>query len=486
MLPLVLIAFYGCNEDKISPDVKGTIQGQILDAETYKVISKVNVYTTPATNSILTDDNGNFTISPVDTGSYTVQAKKFGYTSNMTQVRVQESDTAEVTLLLEKKEEESKAPVFSGTRYPEDGMDNLGVSVVLSWKAEDPEGAEVAYDVVLYSSDQLNKDTLNKGITDTFTVAENLNYDQIYHWQVVAEDSSGNTTTSDVWNFKTMAFVDYNLVYVRKKNGNYEVYGANVNTGAEVRLTHNNFREWAPRINEATGRLSFISDSLLHNHVFTVDKFGNDMRKVTQLPVDGNHNLGNAYAWGPDGRLFYSHYNKLYRINNDGSGQVKLAELPDDRNFREVDVSPSGDQIVALAIGNRVYNSEILLLSGQGAIKDTLWNNPPGQTSNPVFAVDGKSIIFSYDQSGVEYESGRQLDADILNLNLETRDTTLISSGKPDGTNDLEARYSSTGAEIVFMNVPNDGSQEPSLLIMDAAGENRETLTEAARMPYWF
>jgi len=91
----------GCSKETISPETFGNIEGKILDSENSDGIPSVNITTTPATNSILTDNNGSFVISEVPTGTYTINADKKGYESNSVSVKVSENKTASAQMYLD-------------------------------------------------------------------------------------------------------------------------------------------------------------------------------------------------------------------------------------------------------------------------------------------------------------------------------------------------------------------------------------------------
>lgn len=63
--------------------------------------------------------------------------------------------------------------------------------------------------------------------------------------------------------------------------------------------------------------------------------------------------------------------------------------------------------------------------------------------------------------------------------------TVTITGTKPAGTNDLEPRFSPTGAKIILTNTNNDDSSPRSIYTIDANGSNRVLLINGAEMPYW-
>ena len=108
-----------------------------------------------------------------------------------------------------------------------------------------------------------------------------------------------------------------------------------------------------------------------------------------------------------------------------------------------------------------------------------------GTIGSPSFSIDGKMILFSYDVSEFQSPDGRQLDARVFLYNLETEVLTDISVEKEEGTNDLEPRFSPTGAHIIFTNTPNDGISRKDIWKMERDGENRVLFVENGEMPDW-
>ncbi len=64
--------------------------------------------------------------------------------------------------------------------------------------------------------------------------------------------------------------------------------------------------------------------------------------------------------------------------------------------------------------------------------------------------------------------------------------STNVSDGKDPGTNDLDARFSPSEAELIFVNTSNDGVSQNDIFTMtiDEPG-SRSALFENAKMPDW-
>lgn len=102
---VVVLAFAlgtGCDEQTLGPESRGSIEGTVLSADSDTPISRVNVTTSPPTQSVLTDTEGTFAIENVETGNYTLEASKTDFESRTVAVSVQRSDTSQATILLER------------------------------------------------------------------------------------------------------------------------------------------------------------------------------------------------------------------------------------------------------------------------------------------------------------------------------------------------------------------------------------------------
>lgn len=480
---------FACSEDRIDPEITGSIKGVIMDSETQEPVANVGISTNPATEVLLTDDNGEFILSDIETGSYKIIMDKDDYESQMKDVLVKENDTSFISVMLKKKESSQSAdpPTFGEDFSPVSGASNLPTTLTLSWQAFGAnESDSLYYDIVLYRSNSQSRNIVASNYKDTTIEISQLNYNTVYFWQIIARDQDGDTAQSSVRNFRTQPISDAAFFYAKKIDGNYEIMGYEIESGGSTRLTYNSFRDWAPKLNRTNDKIAFVSDSLVKNHIFIMSKNGQDIQQVTDIPVAGYNNYGNAFCWDErSGDIFFSHYSTLYRVNQDGTGLTEIATAPADRHFREVDVSPQGNKIIALTIGEAPYTNELYLMDIDGSNMTQIFSDLPGTLESPAFSIDGKSILFTHDISENEAIDGRQLNSHIFSYNFNTQDTVDLSQNKELGTNDLYPRYSNTGDKIVFVNVTNDNSTPNEIWMMDVDGTNREKLVSSATLPYW-
>src|SRR6056297_377321 len=138
VLFILVLGLAQCTEDPYEPNINGTIKGQVKDAESGDPIEDVTITTQPATEVVVTGPDGNYLISEVDTGKYSIVAEKPDYSSKILSVKVKQDDTAHVTILLSPSESAGSSDIqFEDSFMPAEGSQDQSISPLLTWKAED-------------------------------------------------------------------------------------------------------------------------------------------------------------------------------------------------------------------------------------------------------------------------------------------------------------------------------------------------------------
>ncbi|KAA3610559.1 MAG: hypothetical protein DWQ05_21295 [Calditrichaeota bacterium] len=494
MLKIALLCFcaqsFSCSEDTVSPEITGDISGEVTDNLSGSPISGASITTTPPTSAIVTDSGGKFKIEELAPGNYAIIIEKTEYSKKTVTVAVQEAKTTQAFITLNKIETENTSPNQPSNPIPASGAIDQPIRIELSWQSGDPDpGDQVLYDVLLFTPELMNGTLVGENLADTTLSLNDLDYNTTYFWQVIAKDTSGLTTNSEIWSFLTMHFPDNPIVFASDMTGNFEIFSAGITDSLitnPLQLTETANRNWWPRLNRRNNKIAFVADRNAGPQIFTMNRDGTAIFRVTTLPIAGFHNFGIGFCWSPDGtHLLYSHYNKLYRINFDGSNNTLIATAPVERHFREVEWSPVGEKIAVVTAGSQSFENEILLMETDGSNALVFVENVPGTIANPVFSIDGKQLMFTHDISAHEVATGRQLDSHIFIWHIDGSDSTDVSIQKPDGTNDFYPRFSPTGAQIIFANVPNDDSAPPRIYVMDRDGSNRKAIIGNGIMADW-
>ena len=491
MLPLalVLLCMASCTEEPFEPTITGSIEGKVLDGETNNPIVNATITTNPGTEVALSDSSGNYKIANIDTGRYSIVAEKTDYQTKMIEILVKKNQTTPVNFLMNSSNKKKEGNIkFAKNFSPTNGAQDQPININLSWKAIDEEnpGDSLTYTVQLFSSNTLEEEIIAENLQDTFISLQSLHYNQMYYWQVIAQNQHEDTTHSKMMYFRTKNISENAIFFVQKIQENYEIMAYDLENSNISRLTNNNFRDWAPKLNPKTSKIAFVNDSKVKSFLYTMEPNGEHITQITDIAVDGYHNEGNAFAWDEDGgKIIFSHYQNLYEVNSNGTGLRSIATAPANRHFRECDIAPDNSKIVILTIGEKIYQSELLLMDRQGGNQEVLIDSLKGIVASPEFTIDGNAILFTHDVSGNQTLDGRMLDSRIFRLNLDSKNTTDLSINKSIGTNDLNPTYSPTGDKILFTNVVNDNSHAPSIWMMDVDGESREKIIDNARLPSW-
>jgi hypothetical protein len=144
-------ALVGCDDETVGPETRGTLTGTVESAETDAPIPRANVTTSPPTQSVLTGEDGTFSLDNIPTGNYTVTASKNDFGSRSVTVRVEEGQTTNASILLE----------------PENGTEADSLSAqVTNWFNDpinrDSTGADSVFVDVEYRAENVGEGTISR------------------------------------------------------------------------------------------------------------------------------------------------------------------------------------------------------------------------------------------------------------------------------------------------------------------------------------
>ena len=483
---LGLLITTACNEDTIQPQLFGSIEGQVLRKDDLTPLSNVAISTTPTSSSIITDFDGSFTIENVPVGTYSIKAEKEDFITKLEGVTVTGNNAGEVIIRMVKDTSISVPPTTPQVISPLDGEQEQSVNIRLEWISVDEDEEDMLlYDLYLYEDQQSDPILEVMDISDNFLEVTDLQFGKNYYWQVSAKDGRTAPVFGMLWRFKTEEFPDYRFLFAREINGKYDIYSAN-DMGDEIQLTDNNGSNWRPIMSPNRDKIAFISNLGIDLHIYIMNRDGSEVVQVTSLPISGLNSFDLDFSWSPDGtQILYMRNSILNVINVDGTGLSVITEAPPGTTFVECDWVGPGNKILVRTLGNAPYASHIWLLDANGTFIDTVIPDLPGSTGGGVFSIPGTKILYTQDISGFNSITGRQLNARVFQVDINSGVRVDLSFDKIDGTNDLDARYSPDGAKVIFTNTNNDGISQKNIYIMDLDGENRTLLFENAEMPEW-
>lgn len=250
---------------------------------------------------------------------------------------------------------------------------------------------------------------------------------------------------------------------------------------------------WRPKLNNAANLIAFLRTVSGSTQIFTAKKDGSDLKQVTTTqPVLGYNYEDLDFSWSTNGsELLYPSFNKLYKINKDGSGLTLIYTTTDGNFITECDWSNDGSKIVLKTNDVNGYNAKIFIIDTLGNVTKTILTGLPGAAGGLNFSIAGDKLLYTRDITGYENSNHRQLDSRIFLYDLTTNVATDISelSGKALGSNDLDPRFSPNDAEVIFTNTSNDGISQKDIYKLSFNTSNtaftRTLLFSNAEMPDW-
>lgn len=492
ILILMLGVMASCSEDLIGESTKGIIKGTVVKKGTNTPIANVKISTSPTTTTTFTGADGSFTITDAPIGDYSVKAEYSGYVTNYQGINLK-NDGQIVSVVFEMSDDSSlnSSPSIPILVSPADNAVEQPLSLNLSWTCTDPDSDSLKYDLILKNANN----TIVQNITDikvkNYNVT-NLQYNNTYFWQVAVSDGVNPKVFSETRQFKTVVTPTNRFHYVKKDtNGNYYIVSAN-EANVNFNLTSSTQNSFRPRLNNDANKLAFLRNVGGNFQIFSSKRDGSDVAQITTLPVTGFSNSEIDFSWNKNGSQFiYANFDKLYRINSDGTGLTLLYTTPDGSLISECDWNYDGSKIALKTNNLSGYGVKIYVINMSGTVVQTILSGVNGGAGGVNFSADSKKLLYTRDLAGFENVQYRQLDSRIFIYDLENNTQQDISalSQKQNGTNDLDPRFSPNDAEVILVNTSNDNISSKTVVKISLTANNgvypRAVLFTNAEMPDW-
>ncbi|BAO55955.1 carboxypeptidase regulatory-like domain-containing protein [Nonlabens marinus] len=474
----------GCTEETIIVNGKGTITGTVVKDVTFEPLANVKISTNPNTNTVFTDDEGKFTLD-VENGTFAVKAEKDGFLVKFESADVETDEETTVVFELQISTANNKPPPSPTLIFPADKATAIDFNVTFDWESIDVDGDSLTYTLQLRNS--LTNEVENFTDIETSEFETNLEFATKYFWQVTADDGINLPVNSVIQSFTTTSFPSNRFHVVRKVGDNNVIYGGDDN-GNLVAITSDSKNSWRPRVNRTISKIAFLRNVGANVHVFVMDTDGTDVQQVTSsIPVNG-FNLDEVdISWTNNGSaIYYPSLDKLYRINPDGGGLTLVYQTNNGNLITEVDYN---NEVIALKTNNlNGYNVNIFTINDSGVVLNTVLSGEPGAAGGLELSIDNTKLVYTKDVSGFENTEYRQLDSRVFVYSFNSSTRVDRSSLKPSGTNDLDARFSPTDAQIIVTNRSNDTDSGGKVQILkpnQTTNDDREDLFQNSFMPDW-
>ena len=483
---LFLLFLVSCSEEKIGETSYGTVSGRVVNADTFEPMENVKILSSPTTSTVFTDENGKFTVSNVKVGEYSFQAQKDGFVAKFEATTVTANNTSEIVFELKKATANNKPPTVPVLVSPVDNSTAQAVSLDLTWTATDPDNDALTFKITL-RNDSNSEVKIYDAIKEKKLTLTNLIYGTKYYWQVEVTDGTNTPVLSAVSAFSTIPFPLTRYLFVKNISGNNVIFTAD-DAGKQYQLTSSDKNYWRPRRNNQANKIAFIGTNGSQNDIYTMNFDGTEVKKVTSsIPVAGFNSDYLNYSWNASGsELIYPNFDKLCKINSDGSGLTKIFQTPNGKFISECDWSADGNKIALKVNDANGYNVEIYVINPSGTVTATILSGQTGAAGGLHFSITGQKLVYTRDVSGFENLNYRQLDSRIFEYNFATGNSTQIITEKTLGTNDLDVRYSPNEAELIFTNTSNDGISVKNIVKTTIGVLNSRTLLfSGTSMPDW-
>lgn len=495
LVPVLFLV--GCSEEPIEENAFGILTGKVVTKGDNTPLPNVKVTTTPVSNTIFTDAEGNFSFEEIEAGDYSVQAELAEFQTTFEGANITAGKTSNVVLELDSINAANILPLSPVLLFPEDGMENIGRETELIWSSAENDDDEILYTLELRNG-ETNEIQTFKDLRDTTLLVEDLPIGKNFIWQVSADDGLNTPAESALSSFATKDGTANRFFFVREIEGNNVIFSGTVSDSDEevdqneLRLTGTDKNSYRPKKNNATDKIAFLRSFSGETHIFTMNTDGTALTQVTNdIPVAGFRQSELEYSWFDNGaKLYYPNFNKLYAINQDGSGNQLVYQAADTVLISEVVVNPTNELIAIKTNEINGYGARIIVVDLVSGDEEVVIENEPGALGGLDFSIDGNKVLYTRDISGIVNIEYRQLDSRIFEYNLTTDEFIEVLTGKTGGTNDLDAKYSPDDGAIIFVNTSNDGISERTIFRTgqndEITGEaQREALFTNATMPNW-
>jgi hypothetical protein len=198
-----LATLISCDEVKLDIINYGTINGVVLDGETYLPVPGALVTTTPASVALLSDAKGKFTIDKVIEGDVAVNVKKKDFLSNTLTVRVYGEDSTKLDFLIY-KDVNNIGNISVYDPVPGNGAVDQTLALTLKWKVEGKKSStQLTYSIYIFESNSTVQKLLGEDVILQEVTTSGLKLSTTYFWYVVAKYEGNKVAFSPTWSFKT-------------------------------------------------------------------------------------------------------------------------------------------------------------------------------------------------------------------------------------------------------------------------------------------
>ncbi len=459
---LILVIVAGCVEDTIDVERKGILTGTVVDQETNAPLADVKITTNPASTTVLSDAEGNFEFTDILVNDYSVQAELEGYETSFEAVEITENTASTVFFELETSSLSSSAPNKPELLSPENDAEDIPLEVDFLWSnaATDIENLTYTLELRNGSTNELQVYEIERDTT--FTV-ENLQLATTFFWQVKASDGQNNSVASELSSFRTVSLPNNPYLFVKQEGNNNVIFsGDRQSDGTSTqpdfsvtRLTDNLSNSFKPKKNLDVNKIAFLRTTNSETHLFSMDLDGTNVTQLTrEIPISGFRLSELSFAWINNGAsLLYPSQNRLYKINNDGSGLELVYETSDGSLISEVATPDFDNDLLVLKTNNlQGYGVRIFTYRISSATEETvLLAGGNGAAGSIDITASGDRVVYYRDLSEDENENYRRFESRLFVYEFSTSLTTRIFTDAVSGEIEYDCSFTPSEGGILWV-----------------------------------
>lgn len=467
------LSLVGCEEDTIGDTSFGSLEGTVVTNGENTPIPNVKITTNPASNTVFSDENGEFLISDILIGEYSVQAELDDYQTGFEPVQILQGKISTVVFELDSTNTDNLIPDAPELLSPEDGAGGISNSTEFQWSSSANDEDEILYTLQLRNGES-NEISLFEDLKDTTLVVDQLAIGKQYFWQVSASDGINQVVQSAIGSFTVQGVGNNEIYFVRDLGGNNTIFsGAVPDTDSdevnvnEIQLTDSSFNSYKPKYNLEADRIAFIRSTGQGEHLFIMNRDGTDQKQIsTTIPIAGFRSTELEFSWIDNGTaILYPNFDKIYRIAINGGGSSIVYQTPDGALISEIS-APEFDQDLLVLKTNDLegYNVRIFTLRlSTGTVESEILTGVPGGAGSIDISANANQVLYSLDTSGSQNSTYRLFSSRLFLYDIGSGTATPINTEVLPGENDFDARFSPSEGAIIFTRSENNVGAETSV-----------------------